>query len=61
MKLALFHVWEDARVWAQCSVSFEMHLNYLGPVFFFSTLNSTQGTPVVGGGEGAAVADGLMA
>ena len=29
--LALFYVWEDARVWAHWNHSFAMHLSYLGP------------------------------
>ena len=35
MSLALFSVWEDARVWAYSNYSFDMQLNYLGqcPVF----------------------------
>ena len=28
-----FLLWEDARVWAHWSHSFDMHLSYLGPVF----------------------------
>ena len=30
--LALFYVWEDAKVWSHWNHSFDMHLNYLGPV-----------------------------
>ena len=30
--VALFFVWEDARVWAHWNHSFHMHLSYLGPV-----------------------------
>ena len=36
MNLALFYVWEDARVWAHWNHSFDTHLNYLGPVSYFS-------------------------
>ena len=32
MNLALFYVWEDARVWAHWNHSFAMHLSSLGPV-----------------------------
>ena len=30
--LALFYVWENARVWAHWNHSLDMHLSYLGPV-----------------------------
>ena len=30
--LALFYVWEDARLWAHWNHSFDMHLTYLGPI-----------------------------
>ena len=33
MNLALFSVWEDAKLWAHWNHSFDMHLSYLGPVF----------------------------
>ena len=36
MILVLFHVWEDARVWAYGNHSFDICLNYLGPVPCFS-------------------------
>ena len=40
MNLALFYVWEDARIWAHLNHSFDRHLSYLGPVIlFFSILN----------------------
>ena len=34
--LVLFYVWEDARVWAHWNYSFDLHLNYIGPVSYFS-------------------------
>ena len=37
MILVLFYVWEDARVWDPWSYSFDMNLNYLGPVPCFSS------------------------
>ena len=40
MNLALLYVWEDARARAQWNHSFDVHLNYLGPVSCFSS--STQ-------------------
>ena len=40
-----------------------MHLNYVGPVFwfFFSILNSPEGAPPGDGGGGSAIIDGSMA
>ena len=35
MNLVLFYVWEDARVWAHWSHSFDMLVNYLRPVSCF--------------------------
>ena len=32
MTLALFYVWDDARVWAHWNHAFDMHLSCLGPV-----------------------------
>ena len=34
--LALFYAWEDARVWAHWNHSFDMHLDYMGPEYYFS-------------------------
>ena len=34
VNLALFYVWEDARVWAQWNHSFDMYLSYPGPVSY---------------------------
>ena len=45
MNLALFCVWEDARVWANCNQSFDMPLNYPGPVSCFLHPESSQGVP----------------
>ena len=36
MNLEIFRVWEDARGWVPWNHSFDMHLNYLGPVSCFS-------------------------
>ena len=35
MILMLSYISEDARIWAHWNYSFDMHLNYLGPVFLF--------------------------
>ena len=44
MILKLSYISEDARIWAYWNYSFDMHLNYLGPVFlFFFILNSPSG------------------
>ena len=56
MHLALVCVWEDARFWARWNYSFEVHLNCLGPVSPFSTLNSLREHRWTA----AAVAAGLM-
>ena len=52
MNLGLFCVWEDARVWVHWSHSFEMHLNYLGPVSCFSPSWVPSGCTVWGGFSG---------
>lgn len=54
MKLALFCVWEGARVWPLKNHSFDMHLNHLGPVSCYIPslrvhLGVAAGTTVVGG------------
>ena len=36
MTLVLSYEWEDARGWAHGHYSFDMNLNYLGPVSWFS-------------------------
>ena len=35
MILVFFSVWEEARVWAYWNYSFDIHLNYLGPISCF--------------------------
>lgn len=58
MALALFSVWEDARVWTHCSYSFDRRLSSLGPISCFSSILS----PLrVHRYRVAAVADGFMA
>lgn len=46
MILVIFYIWEEARVWAQWKLTFDIHLNYPGTVscFFPSMRNSPQGT-----------------
>ena len=56
MNWALFYVWEDARVWAQWKHSFDVHLNYLGPVSYFLHPESLQSAQL----GVAAVTDGLI-
>ena len=34
MNLAFFYVWENVRLWGHWNHSFDMHLSYLGPVWF---------------------------
>ena len=48
MNLALFYVWEDARVWANWNHSSDMHFNYLGPVSSFLCQESHQGAQLGG-------------
>ena len=45
VNLALFSVWEDAKVWAHWNHSFDMHLTYLGRILDFHLLSflRTQG------------------
>ena len=57
MNLALFCVWEDAKVWAHWNYSYDMHLNYLEPVSCFSP----SWIPLWCTAGAASVADGLMA
>ena len=56
MNLAIFYVWEDARVWAHWNHSFHEHLNYLVPVSCFLHSEFPQGTQW----EVAAVVTSLM-
>ena len=45
MIVVLLYIWEDARVWAHCNYSFDMHVSYLFSIsILFSILNSPQGT-----------------
>ena len=59
MILALFYVWEDISMWAHWNHPFDMHLNYLGPVSYFSPSWISSGCKAWGEGGGA-VTDGLM-
>jgi len=45
MNLAHFYLWKDARIWAYWSYSFDMLLDYQGPVFYFSPSWIPQGEP----------------
>ena len=47
--LVLFYVWEDARVWARCDYSLDMHFNYLGWVSSFSVSWIPSGCPAGNG------------
>ena len=49
MILVLFSVWEDARIWAHCNYSLDMHLPYLGPVSCFPPSWMPLGRTVGGG------------
>ena len=58
MNLALFYVWEDAGVWAHWNHSFDMHLNFLGPV---SCIQDASWIPQGAQLGVASAAEGLMA
>lgn len=49
MNLALFYVWENARVWAHGNLCFDMHLSCLGPVSHSFPSWVPSGCTVVGG------------